>query len=482
MGTYACPEGPRDLHLPRHVRVWCARSRVRARSASRLVPLARRVRFQLVPSVCGALRVLFLARAGITLAATCFLLGSCVHNDQTGPSNTNPGVVLRAGVSVFDSAPPDLGPLGIVDVAQDGSQIAVLVGEVTVPVLFMSSDQGLTWARHTLPPEPGTGLTAPQMQVHLYAGHVTLINTASNNGNDFYQFQDVNLTTNTYTTNSGGMRVGFLYFLGAQILSYDNEVPQPPTALDGYRLFSYSVSTKAVTLMGGQYTAPSPDCQGYPWGSPDGHRFSAFCFTNVPAPTTCEVAVNTQVSLAPTTACVPATQWHPYQANPSNLPRRQYFTGSGGRAEAYASGGHVYLATLASFSPASVAPPLDLGTGTDPGGFYGAISASSHERYNGMVAVGPPPSGGGSSRLVRVPASGPPVNVPVPPSACPGGQACASVNGGVTIWPYGQLAWLLPLGNDDYLVFYVVHRGNDPNSAAPDIIYMSREHAPPTAL
>lgn len=408
---------------------------------------------------------LFVSALGITLVASSCPPCACV---PPPPPAAPPGLGggLRPGVQVLDSLQGSSNFVYLADVEQAGAEIAALVSENCATVLFLSPDEGQTWTRHPL----HVGCTS-FMQVHLSSvpGHVTLVAELNSLGNPYYQFSEVNLATNTVTIVPGGMREGFLYYRGDQIVSYDNVVDNSGTA--SYRFFTYTVSTQTFAFTGGQYATNYGGCQAHWWGSIDGRTFKSFCYA---APNSwCELAVNTDTTYVPITACVYTWLWPPLaEYNAPSLVHRLYFLGSGVLAEAFRSlghaytNGHAYLATLSSLNPATVAPPIDLGVGGFP---YDAVAASNHLPYGSMVPLTP-------DRLIRVPASGPPVSIPIPLAACAGQNNCAGA-GGATQWAYGQVRWVVPLANDDYLVFYAWYRGDDPFTNSPQIICVSREHA-----
>lgn len=429
-------------------------------------------------------------RMWLAALASGAVLAACAHSDQTtAPQAPSPSLVLRPGVTVLDSVPTNTQvkiSLGLADVAWEGSQIAVLIEDSCQPLVLLSNDLGATWTPHRLTYEPGCGLELPQLQLHLHNGHVTLIATQQATY-PFYQFQEVDLVTNTYTASPGGIRWGYLQYTGDKITSYDNSGPFSANGAmtDAYRFFSYSVTAKAVTFTGGQYPAPATDCAGYPWASPDGVSFTAFCYGTLSVNGAtylmhCEILVNTAVSLVPSNNCVPAPQWPPYFTDTLSrpLPFFPFYAGTV-LANGYQSGGQVYLARHPP-SGTVVPAPIAIGSGGNPGNYYHTVLGSSHRRYADLIPVDQPPSGG-AQRLVRVTASGAATNVPIPLTACPGGRFCSGA-GGVTAWFYGQVTWLVPLGNDDYLVFYAFYRGDDPTTNIPDILCVSREHVPPTAL
>ncbi|MDP2275201.1 MAG: hypothetical protein Q8K32_30935 [Archangium sp.] len=134
--------------------------------------------------------------------------------------------------------------------------------------------------------------------------------------------------------------------------------------------------------------------------------------------------------------------------------------------------GHAWAVTIldgvGSMTPQPSAP-ADLG----PGRFFTNGSFSGRPRHRGLAIVVPDPTG--PARLVRLHESGLAQDVLLPPSPCEDHQRCGDRAASLQ-QVYGQVAWSEPLGDDEYLVFYLNDADAALNSHTP-VLSVAREKA-----
>jgi len=412
--------------------------------------------------------------------------GSCPpHPENPDGGTPPPPIVLRPGVAEWlrgSAVDPGVGTVGILDGAVDGQRVALLgfrLASASVPVLLLSEDQGATFTRHELPlaADRNVGTTNQGFlgyYLHLYQGHILLLVHGSfvgamNQDVGFWQIMEVDPATNDY---SGQARLqdGSLDRRGGSISNYTLEV-DPRGGGGTYVYQRYDIATRKVSFVPTNFVPGLGKCAengGLSLFTADGHRFATYCQASTPADARCLLTADVATTSPPVHSCVPTGFWPPNAWPNNGIPFFAF--GPGGLLQLYASRGHAFAVGISPPAAAGgqplVRPAIDLGAG-EP-----RYSFPWYPRFGGLI----PLATGSGGRLVKLGASGAPMEVPVPPLPCVDAAHC----GYPVPTSYGQVGWILPLGGDDYLVAY--YAKEQLFSVNPERVLVSREHVPPQPI
>lgn len=212
-------------------------------------------------------------------------------------------------------------------------------------------------------------------------------------------------------------------------------------------------------------------------GSDDGETYLGFANASRGAGAECLIAYS-RSRQALGYRCVPFSEWPAAVA--TEFAVFSYVDHQAPVLRLFNAHGHAWAVTILDGETGSTTPrasaPADLG----PGHFFTNSSFGGRPRHRGLGIVVPDPVGqtspaAGAARLVRLHASGLAQDVLLPPSPCEDHQRCGDRAFSLQ-QVYGQVAWSEPLGNDEYLVFYLNDADAALNSHTP-VLSVAREKA-----
>ena len=386
-----------------------------------------------------------------------------------GPSVSNPDCEFR---QTFPAHCPSWTDLVIQDAAREGDRVGLLFytsqpGGSFGVVLAESDDLGRTWRTRFFGSPPTSG-GSPSLQL---AGGKTYIHwvvsiEAPLGNRPVGQRWELEPT---------GIERTELYDTGmlAQVLSTENGRARTfigPTDLNDPRSGFLDISWAADEPM----ARFSVRCQGVLGCNP--HLITADGLTFVSHFDRYESVGG---AVQPTAACffstsaqdVPCAPWSSWPAPTAELSNEaaaviHETNGDFVAARLYAQGGRTYAERLLPGS-STLGPRIDFDEGRPPRFGEPAAFVGYRPRFRGLTGVVRP---SGYMELYRLRGLGGVDRVDFPDSPCATLERCAEA----PFFGYGQAQWLLPLGGDDALVFYVVdsYLGDVSNH---QWIYASRE-------
>lgn len=210
-----------------------------------------------------------------------------------------------------------------------------------------------------------------------------------------------------------------------------------------------------------------PGCSGLSWaafqGSDDGDTYWGFSNTQPGGGAECLMGYSrSRKQLGG--RCLPLSSW-PAPASDDRFAVIPYAGRQAPVLRLFDAAGHAWAVTIldsGTGAPPSASTPVDLGAGS----FFTNGSYGLRQRHPGLAIVMPPTvtADAGSStnplgaaletRLVQVRQDGQAQDVVLPRSPCADAATCGDRQNSLQQL-YGQVAWTAPLGNDDYLVFYL---------------------------
>lgn len=346
------------------------------------------------------------------------------------------------------------------DVILEGQHLVVSLGPACNPcvnagnaLVLDSEDRGATYKRHEFPQLPSVlGLYYnPGVALVGSGAKLSAVATAIRDGAvarySFEQIIDMDLTADTWVQSdlSTGpqLSLGAVALDGGDVgaLSYEGTTSGAGTE----HLDRYHVDTRTLETHDGQQGGPS--CAAVNLMSRDGASWSAVCEVVTP-PQYCRVTASSDLTVGGSCA---AKQLFPSGVDVGKqlLTARgpMAFTTSGGRTQGVTVDPSTKKAVIVDFGP---------------GALHVASWYSAHDRFGGLVRV----DDGATLHFYDVTATGLDELI-FPHTPCNSDDKCGSAH---------DVAWVQPLGNDDYLVFYDVNVHAGPDGAHWQL-YQAQVHA-----
>jgi hypothetical protein len=346
------------------------------------------------------------------------------------------------------------------DVILEGQHLVVSLGPACNPcinagdaLILDSQDRGATYKKHTFPQLPSVLMLYYNPGVALVGtgSKLAAVATATREGAasnfSFEQVIDVDLDADRWVQSdlSTGPQIslGAVALDGGDVgaLSYEGT----PSGAGTEHLDRYHVDGRMLETKDGQQGGPA--CAPVNLMSHDGASWSAICEVVTP-PQYCRVTASGDLTVGGT--CVA------HQLFPNGVDIGKQLLTARGPMAFTTSGNRTQGITV---DPTTKKPVIvDFGPGT----LHVAPWFSAHDRFGGLVRV----DDGAAMHFYDVTATGLDELI-FPQTPCASDDKCGTAH---------DVAWVQPLGNDDYLVFYDVNAHAGPDGAHWQL-YQAQVHA-----